>query len=121
MSCIDHPQGYGLGNAGVVAKRTGVEIRAGESTYAELGVDAGVAGVLAFVLWSLAVLAGLWRQRGVAGRRIRHRAVIALQTDVIGIHWIAFTVWVAAGLALGLPRTDQEHRAEQARQHAAQL
>ena len=42
---IHHPQGYGLGNAGVVAKRTGVEIRAGESTYTELGVDAGVAGV----------------------------------------------------------------------------
>ena len=29
---VRHPQGYGLGNAGVVAKRTGVEIRAGEST-----------------------------------------------------------------------------------------
>jgi hypothetical protein len=25
---------------------------------------------------------------------------------VIGIHWIAFTVWLAAGLALGLPRAD---------------
>ena len=59
---IEHPQGHGLGNAGVVAKRTGVEIRAGESTYTELGVDAGVAGVLAFVLWSIAILAGLWRR-----------------------------------------------------------
>ena len=59
---IEHPQGYGLGNAGVVAKRTGVEIRAGESTYTELGVDAGVAGVAAFVLWSLAILVGLWRR-----------------------------------------------------------
>ena len=59
---IEHPQGYGLGNAGVVAKRTGVEIRAGESTYTELGVDAGVAGVAAFVLWSLALLVGLWRR-----------------------------------------------------------
>ena len=45
----DHPQGYGLGNAGVVAKRTGVEIKAGESTYTELGVDAGVAGLAAFL------------------------------------------------------------------------
>jgi hypothetical protein len=35
---LDHPQGHGLGNAGVVAKRTGVEIKAGESTYTELGV-----------------------------------------------------------------------------------
>jgi uncharacterized membrane protein YcjF (UPF0283 family) len=118
---IHHPQGYGLGNAGVVAKRTGVAIRAGESTYTELGVDAGVAGALAFVLWSLAVLAGLWRREAWLAAAFATVLVIALQTDVIGIHWIAFTVWVAAGLALGLPRTDQEHRAEQARQHAAQL
>ena len=118
---IDHPQGYGLGNAGVVAKRTGVEIRAGESTYTELGVDAGVAGVLAFVLWSLAVLGGLWRREAWLAAAFAAVLVIGLQTDVIGIHWIAFTVWVAAGLALGLPRTDQEHRAERARQRAAQL
>ena len=59
---IEHPQGFGLGNAGVVAKRTGVEIRAGESTYTELGVDAGIAGMVAFVLWNAALLAGLWRR-----------------------------------------------------------
>src|SRR5687768_3290515 len=59
---LEHPQGHGLGNAGVVAKRTGVDIKAGESTYTELGVDAGVAGLLAFVLWSLAILLGLWRR-----------------------------------------------------------
>ena len=34
---LRHPQGYGLGNAGVTAKRTGAEIKAGESTYTELG------------------------------------------------------------------------------------
>jgi hypothetical protein len=100
---IDHPQGYGLGNSGVSAKRTGVEIRAGESTYTELGVDAGVAGVLAFVLWNLAVLAGLWRREAWLAAAFAAVLLIALQTDVIGIHWIAFTVWVAAGLALGLP------------------
>ena len=47
---LEHPQGHGLGNAGVVAKRTGVDIKAGESTYTELGVDAGIAGVVGFVL-----------------------------------------------------------------------
>ena len=101
---IEHPQGYGLGNAGVVAKRTGVEIRAGESTYTELGVDAGVAGVVAFVLWSLAVLVGLWRREAWLAAAFATVLVLALQTDVIGIHWLAFTVWAAAGLALGLPR-----------------
>jgi hypothetical protein len=101
---FEHPQGYGLGNAGVVAKRTGVEIRAGESTYTELGVDAGVAGLVAFVLWGLAVLAGLWRREAWLAAAFVTVLAIGLQTDVIGIHWLAFTVWVAAGLALGLPR-----------------
>jgi len=101
---IEHPQGHGLGNAGVVAKRTGVEIKAGESTYTELGVDAGVAGVLAFVLWSIAILVGLWRREPWLFAAFGTVLVLALQTDVIGIHWLAFTVWAAAGLALGIPR-----------------
>jgi hypothetical protein len=101
---FEHPQGYGLGNAGVVAKRTGVEILAGESTYTELGVDTGVAGMLAFVLWSLAVLAGLWRREAWLAAAFATVLAIGLQTDVIGIHWLAFTVLVAAGLALGQPR-----------------
>ena len=97
---IEHPQGYGLGNAGVVAKRTGVEIRAGESTYTELGVDAGVAGVAAFVLWSLALLTGLWRREAWLAAAFTAVLFLGLQTDVVGVHWIAFTVWFAAGLAL---------------------
>ena len=101
---IEHPQGHGLGNAGVVAKRTGVEIKAGESTYTELGVDAGVAGVLAFVLWSIAILVGLWRREPWLFAAFATVLVLGLQTDVIGIHWLAFTVWAAAGLALGIPR-----------------
>lgn len=102
---LRHPQGYGLGNAGVVAKRTGVEIRAGESTYTELGVDAGVAGLVAFVLWSLAVLIGLWRREEWLAAVFAAVLLLGLQTDVIGVHWIAFTVWAAAGLALGLAKS----------------
>ena len=101
---LEHPQGYGLGNAGVVAKRTGVEIRAGESTYTELGVDAGVAGAVAFILWALAVLVGLWRREAWLVAAFATVLALGLQTDVIGIHWLAFTIWAAAGLALGLPR-----------------
>jgi O-Antigen ligase len=105
---IRHPQGYGLGNAGVVAKRTGVVIRAGESTYTELGVDAGVAGAVAFVLWSLAVLMGLWRREAWVAAAFAAVLVLGLQTDIIGVHWIAFTVWFAAGLSLGTPPPDGE-------------
>ncbi|HYI74779.1 MAG TPA: O-antigen ligase family protein [Gaiellaceae bacterium] len=101
---LEHPQGRGLGNAGVVAKRTGVEILAGESTYTELGVDAGIAGVAAFVLWSVAVLLGLWRREAWLAAAFAAVLALGLQTDVIGIHWLAFTVWFAVGVALGGPR-----------------
>jgi hypothetical protein len=100
---LRHPQGYGLGNAGVVAKRTGVEVRAGESTYTELGVDTGVAGAVAFVLWNLAVLAGVWRREAWLAAAFATVLAIGLQTDVTGIHWLAFTVWAAAGLVIGRP------------------
>ena len=103
---LRHPQGHGLGNAGVVAKRTGVDIKAGESTYTELGVDAGIAGVVAFVLWSVAILLGLWRREAWLAAAFAAVLALGLQTDVIGIHWLAFTVWLAAGLALGLPRAE---------------
>jgi hypothetical protein len=99
----EHPQGYGLGNAGVVAKRTGIEIKAGESTYTELGVDAGAVGLAAFVLWSLAVLQRLWRREAWVAAAFAAVLLLGLQTDVIGVHWLAVVVWAAVGLALGRP------------------
>ena len=86
---LEHPQGYGLGNAGVVAKRTGVEIKAGESTYTELGIDAGSSrggGVRALEPRPAhrVVAAG-----GLARGRVRGGAPSRLQTDVIGVHWLA--------------------------------
>jgi len=100
---LDHPQGYGLGNAGVVAKRTGVEIKAGESTYTEIGIDAGLAGMVAFVLWNLLLLVGLLRREAWLGAAFAAVLLLALQTDVIGVHWLAVAVWGAAGVALGAP------------------
>jgi hypothetical protein len=100
---VHHPQGFGLGNSGVTAKRTKVPILAGESTYTELGVDAGVAGAAAFVLWSLAILLGLWRKEAWLAAAFAAVLFLGLQTDVIGVPWIAVVVWAAAGLALGKP------------------
>jgi hypothetical protein len=111
----DHPLGYGLGNGGVVAKRTGVEIKAGESTYTELGVDAGVAGAAAFFLWNIALLLGVWRKEPWLAAALAAVLFLGLQTDVIGVHWIAVTVWALAGLALGRsqpPERDSEERQE---------
>jgi O-Antigen ligase len=105
QTVLEHPQGYGLGNAGVVAKRTGVEIRGGESTYVELGVNAGIAGLAAFVLWSLIVLLGLLRKDPWVGAAFAAVLLLGLQTDVIGVHWLAVTLWALAGLALGTARS----------------
>jgi hypothetical protein len=104
---LEHPQGYGLGNAGVVAKRTGVTIKAGESTYTEVGIDAGLAGMVAFVLWNLVLLVGLLRREAWLGAAFTAVLLLALQTDVIGVHWVAVAVWGAAGVALRAPRAER--------------
>jgi hypothetical protein len=100
QAVVEHPQGYGLANAGVVAKRTNVEIRAGESTYAELGIDAGLAGLAAFVLWSIALLLALVRREPWVAAAFAAVLLLGLQTDVIGIHWLAAALWGAAGIAI---------------------
>jgi hypothetical protein len=93
---LRHPQGFGLGNAGSTAARTDVEIKAGESTYTELGVETGLLGGLVFVAWSAALL---WRIRQAALVVASLAAVLALglQTDVIGVPWIACVIWALAG------------------------
>lgn len=99
---IDHPQGFGLGNAGQAAKRSGTPIRAGESNYTELGVELGVLGTILWTLWGLAVLAWLLRARSAAAAGVAagFAAILALavQTDVIGDPWVAYCVWALAGL-----------------------
>jgi hypothetical protein len=96
---LRHPQGYGLGNAGVTAKRTGVELRAGESTYTELGVDGGLVGAAAFVGWCVALVVALRPSAGLAAA-VAAVLALGLQSDVIGIHWLAYVLFAAAGAAV---------------------
>jgi hypothetical protein len=108
---VRHPQGYGLGNAGAIARRKDIDLQAGESNYAELGVEVGLAGMLLFVGWSVALLLALLRaaRRGTpslrwaaAGLAAALAAVLALglQTDAFGVPWLAYTVWFLAGSLL---------------------
>jgi O-Antigen ligase len=108
---VEHPQGHGLGNAGVVAKRTGVEILAGESTYTELGVDAGIVGLATFLIWNIALLLGVWRREPWVAAALASVLLLGLQTDVIGIHWLAVAVWAAAGLAAAARVPDDDEHA----------
>ena len=105
---VHHPQGFGLGNAGVSASRTGVKIKAGESTYTELGVDTGLAGLVAFCAWMVAVLLALWRRSAWLSAAWVAMLAIGVQTDVIGVHWIAYVLFALAGAAIGggLPDDD---------------
>ncbi|HEX6662298.1 MAG TPA: O-antigen ligase family protein [Gaiellaceae bacterium] len=105
---IHHPQGYGLGNAGQTASRTGTTIKAGESNYTELGAEAGLLGSLLWTAWGLALLGGLvltarrmrdWVAAGVAAA-FAAALVLAVQTDVIGDPWMAYCLWALAGIAL---------------------
>ena len=94
---LDHPWGYGVGNAGVTAKRTGREIKAGESTYTELGVELGLLGMLAFIAWNAALVGTVLRREPWLGAALVAVLALAIQTDVIGVHWLAFVLWTLAG------------------------
>jgi hypothetical protein len=92
-SVVEHPWGYGLGNSGVTAERTNVKLVAGESTYTELGVETSIVGALVFVAWCVVLLLQTLRRRRWLGAAFFAVLVIGLQTDVIGVPWIAVTVW----------------------------
>jgi O-antigen ligase len=95
-TALHHPWGFGLGNAGVTAARTHVTIEAGESTYTELAVETGLLGALIFIAWSLALFRRLTRTPWLAASFVAV-LFLGLQTDVIGIPWIAVVVWALAG------------------------
>ena len=92
-----HPWGFGLGNAGVTASRTGTELKAGESTYTELGVELGLLGMLAFLAWNVALLRRILPRAPWLGASLAAVLVLGIQTDVIGVHWLAFVLWTLAG------------------------
>lgn len=94
---IHHPQGFGPGNAGSAAARTGTLVLAGESTYTELGVDAGIAGGLLFVVWSLALLWRLLRSSAWLAAAMAATLALGLQTDIIGVPWVVYVLWTLAG------------------------
>jgi hypothetical protein len=102
-----HPQGYGLGNAGAVARRTGTKIVAGESNYTEIGAQVGVAGLALFLAWNLglfALLARRGREGDLAAAALAASLAtvlaLAIQTDAYGVPWLAYVVWGLGGALL---------------------
>jgi hypothetical protein len=123
-----HPQGYGLGNAGQTASRTGTAIKAGESNYTEIGAETGLLGALVWIGWGLMTFAALVlsarRSRWFAGAgtaaAFGAALVLAVQTDVIGDPWMGYCLWALAGICLlpvALP-TDDDRSARRHRPRA---
>ena len=79
-----------------------MKVEAGESTYTELAVETGIVGGAIFIAWSLAVLLRLRRVPWLAAA-FAAMLFVGLQTDVIGIPWIAVVVWALAATALRAP------------------
>jgi hypothetical protein len=96
---VHHPQGYGLGNVGQTASRTGTPLKAGESNYTELGVELGVLGALLWIAWNFTAL---WLVRGEVRIAAAFAAILALavQTDVIGDPWVSYCVWGLVGASV---------------------
>jgi hypothetical protein len=97
---VHHPQGFGLGNSGSTAARTHVTIEAGESTYTQIGVDTGLAGALVFIAWSLVLLWRALQRWAWIGASLVAVFALGLQTDVIGVPWLAYVLWALAGTAV---------------------
>jgi len=105
---VHHPQGFGLGNAGQTASRTGTTIKAGESNYTEIGVETGLFGALLWIAWGLAIFVAVvatarrthwWAAIGIAAA-FGATLVLAVKTDVIGDPWMAYSLWALAGIVL---------------------
>ena len=56
--------------------------------------------MLAFVAWSLAVFRGLWSRSPWLFAAFGAVLALGLQTDVLGVHWLAYCLWAAAGATL---------------------
>ena len=106
-----HPQGYGLGNAGAVAKRSDVPILAGESNYTEIGVQTGVLGLALFLAWNVALLVVLVRcSWALPAAALATVLALAVQTDAYGVPWLGYVVWAGCGALLARARLEPRWR-----------
>jgi hypothetical protein len=94
---VHHPQGFGVGNSGSTAERTGLPPETGESTYTQLGSDAGLLGAFLFIAWSLVLLRVVLPCTPWIGAAFVAVFALALQTDVLGVPWLAYVLWILGG------------------------
>ena len=98
--------------------RTNTPLKAGESNYTELGVELGVPGAVLWLGWVLALLAGLLRSRRewapLLASAFAAVAVLAVQTDVLGVPWIVYCVFGLGASLLGRAASQERNAASRA-------
>lgn len=123
QTLIDHPLGLGLGTSAGAGQRYGGNTRVSENYYLQVGNEMGILGMLGFAATTALLVTKLRR----AAKRVDDGVVAAywgafsgLAIGAFLLHtWIdltvAWTIWGAAGVALGMA----ERRALAARQGVA--
>ena len=53
--------------------------------------------MLAFIAWNVALVGVVLRREPWVGAALAAVLVLGIQTDVIGVHWLAFVLWTLAG------------------------
>ncbi len=53
--------------------------------------------MLAFIAWNVALLRRILPRAPWLGAALAAVLVLGIQTDVIGVHWLAFVLWTLAG------------------------
>jgi hypothetical protein len=53
--------------------------------------------MLAFIAWNAALVRITLRRTPWLGASLGAVLVLGIQTDVIGVHWLAFVLWAFAG------------------------
>ena len=65
-------------------------------------LPAGAGGLrLLVVAWNLALLRELWTRSAWLTAALAATLALGLQTDVIGVHWLAVVLWGLCGAAIG--------------------
>lgn len=101
------PQGHGLGTAGPASQNTAVAIIT-ENTYLQIGIEAGIPGLLVFIAIVVAVIVGLLRRQPLIDEAPALAAIlIGLSLTNLFLHtWsdsaTALVFWGLAGYAFAL-------------------
>ena len=97
---VRHPQGYGLGNAGTVAKTDRRRDQSGRVRVHGARNRHGAPRRARVRPLERRTATSLLKREAWVGAAFAAVLLLGLQTDVIGVHWLAVGLWAAAGIGV---------------------